>query len=114
MDKHTLQLLLERTDLADNLRSYSGRAMYGKECLGVDVPQGGLGGFVADVIDAAVEWTQDEPDGDRDMGDVAQAFRDMRTDSMGLGTIVYFPRVPFVGDDGEETADTEDADDDGE
>ena len=109
MSKHTLQLLLESTDHADNIRSYSGRAMYGKPCLGVTTSS--LGDLIADVMWAAAEWTQDEPDFDRDVAEAAEAFRSMRTDSMGHDTIVYFPSVPFLDEDAdvEEGEEGEDA-----
>lgn len=108
MSKHALQLLLENTDHADRLRSYSGRSMYGRECLGVTTHS--MGDLIADVMVAAADWTQDEPDGDRAAGDAAEAFRQMRTDSMGHDTIVYFPGVPFTDDDSSD--DEEDDEDD--
>ena len=75
---------LEENDF--EVRSYSGRAMYGETCLGVDIPYG-VGDLMATLILAV-----DEDDRD----DVAEAVETLRMDSMGLGQIVYFPRVPFV------------------
>lgn len=96
--KHPLQDLLE--EAGHECRSYSGRAMYGKECLGVDTERS-LGTLIADVMEAMVS-TVDMEDG-HTVSACADAFRQMKTDSMGLGTIVYFPGVPFVADDEEET-----------
>lgn len=104
MSKHALQLLLENTDHADRLRSYSGRGMFGKDCLSVTVSS--LGDLIADVMSAAVDHAIDEPDGDRAAGDAAEAFREMRIDSMGKSdTIVYFPDVLFIGDEEDEGED---------
>ena len=35
------------------------------------------------------------------IGEIAEAFERMATDQMGMGTIVYFPDIPYVGDEGE-------------
>lgn len=88
MNKHTLQLTLEELDYTT--RSYSGRGMYGKECLGVEL--GALkdvGELVADLIEAAA----DDPNC---TSSIASAARQMSWDNLGLGIIVYFPSVPFV------------------
>lgn len=61
---------------------YSGRGMYGRTCVGIvldrytDTNQALLGVALADTFGTDDAW------------DIARA---MRTDSMGLGTIVYFP-----------------------
>ena len=73
--------ILKATD--HDVRAYSGRGMGGNECLGVSV--GCLiGQFVADVM---VAMEAEEIDV------VADAFRKMREDSLGRGTIVYFPGI---------------------
>lgn len=100
-DKHPLQSIIENTDHADDVRSYEGRGMYGRSCLGV-VISCSLGEFFADVMSASLETHQAAD---------AESFRGMRTDSMGLGTVVYFPNVPFVGDDEDEDDNEDDADD---
>jgi len=97
-EKHPLQIVLERTDYG--VRSISGRCMDGEECLGVEIPAGGTAGLFADVLVALVEGFR--PGSRRGevlpvMSDrVAEAFRGMRTDSLGKRTIAYFPGVPFV------------------
>ena len=80
-------------------RSYSGRGMYGKECLGVSIDRGGLGNFIADVLENL--------DTDR-VEEIAEAFRHLSTDSLGLGMIAYFPGVPYNGS----SSDDEDEDSD--
>ena len=79
-------------DLGYETRSYSGRGMYGKSCLGFVVENGDLSkGWVANLI----EWAAEHPDeGFIIAGDVAG----YRTDSMGLGQIIYFPQVPYISE----------------
>ena len=36
-EKSALQQMVEETAFADGLRSYSGRGMHGKRCLGIDI-----------------------------------------------------------------------------
>lgn len=98
---HPFQQLLEEAGL--ETRSYSGRAMYGKTCLAVDLDGGTLGPFVADVIEALQTQVGGEimsTNGD----DISEAFRSMKTDSMGRGSVVYFPGVPFEDGDGDDAS----------
>ena len=85
--KSKLQAILEST--VDGVQSYSGRAMYGRSCLGVETND------VGDLFAAVLEQVE----GDDDTREIQDAFRNMRTDAMGRGTIVYFPNVEFVGDE---------------
>ena len=86
MEKHSLQEILDDNNY--NTRAYSGRGMYGRACLGVAVDNVGrlLSGIVHEVNDDNRE-------------EIAEAFRGMAMDSLGLGTIVYFPEVTYVSDD---------------
>ncbi len=93
--KSRLQEILEST--IDGVRSYSGRGMYGRSCLGVDTDD--LGDLFAAVLE--------ELEGEEDTQDVQLAFKSMCTDAMGLGTIVYFLAVPFVGDEEDDEGDHE-------
>ena len=72
-----IQGLLTDIDGAD-LRSYSGRGMYGKQCLGIDMES------MADAVRFAL-MVEDE--------DLTVALSNPCFDSMGLGIIVYFPNV---------------------
>jgi hypothetical protein len=91
METSSLQTVLEA--IAQNgdftVRSYSGRCMYGKSCLAVTF-DGNIGALFAAILY--------EVDGD--LGnmtqDLAHAFENMAQDNMGLGTVVYFPRVEYV------------------
>ncbi len=73
----TIQDLASEIDGAE-LRSYSGRGMYGKQCLGIDMDS------MADAFRFAL-MVEDE--------DLTVALSNPCFDSMGLGIIVYFPNV---------------------
>jgi hypothetical protein len=73
----TIQDLASEIDGAE-LRSYSGRGMYGKQCLGIDMDS------MTDAFRFAL-MIDDE--------DLTVALSNPCFDSMGLGIIVYFPNV---------------------
>lgn len=86
-EKTRLQEIFEEN--GENVRSYSGRGMYGKRCLGVALTEGAcLGGLFASVLGCLNE---------DDLSDICllEAFEDMQVDSLGKGSIVYFPRIDF-------------------
>lgn len=85
----TLKDLLE---LDYETRPYSGRGMYGKSCLAValDAGQSPFKVF-SDIL-----LNVDEHGGiHNDLALVHKALRDARVDDLGLGTILYFPTIPF-------------------
>lgn len=97
MKPETLKELIE--DAEFETRSYSGRGMYGKECLGVVLEAGDEIAFGAKVVLAAVERNDDleEDDEDRvDLDDLVGDIESASTDSLGRGTILYFPRIEFT------------------
>ena len=80
----TLQNLI--SDLGYDVRSYSGRGMFGKTCLGVEVDD--LLGFAYDLGEAVTEFNaSDEP--------ITIPKQRMLYDNLGRGYIVYFPRVEY-------------------
>lgn len=96
--KSRLQDILEST--VDGVRSYSGRGMYGRSCLGVETDD------VGDLFAAVLE----ELEGEEDTQDIQLAFKSMCTDSMGRATIVYFPAIPYVGNDDDDADGEHDCD----
>lgn len=88
----------EAEDIADGCNAqlhadYSGRAMYGSTCVGFVVDD--FGGSVIDLVFSAIEAFG---------GDIDRAhetFGAVRQDSMGRGTIYYFPDVT-IDDNGED------------
>jgi hypothetical protein len=67
--------------------SYSGRGMYGKRCLALDID--GDTSLIGAVVEIAAELAQAGED------DALGDLRDGVTDSLGLGTVLYFPGVPY-------------------
>lgn len=64
-------------------RAYSGRGMYGKECLAVSLDIS-TQAFYADLLEST----------DRShTKTITNAMRDGRTDSLGRGIILYFPNI---------------------
>lgn len=108
--KDIIQEIIER-DFHENfderchIREYSGRAMYGKKCLGVVVRQGQMLDLIAHMI-------RNSEDFDIELSELADAVSDIRYDNMGLDEIVYFPTTPFTDEDEDEYDDDEDDDDD--
>jgi hypothetical protein len=78
-------------------RSYSGRGMYGRNCLGID-SDSDLGLLVSAMLEYVTDSLEDDDLHDA-VRTIADAFRDMRTDSMGLGIIVYFPKIKWQHED---------------
>jgi hypothetical protein len=93
------------------VRSYSGRGMYGRNCVAVEIDDNaeawsiGFGFALAEVI-------ADEAGGDRGDYEVRGEYEgsigawvdqdehtNVRTDSMGRGLVLYWPDTSFVGPD---------------
>lgn len=70
-------------------RSYSGRGMYGESCLAF-TPDESIGEVFARVLEKAVA----NP-GLYNISQLARSLSYMKQDSLGRGTIYYFPGVPF-------------------
>lgn len=105
---HPLQRLIE--DSGFKPRSYSGRGMYGKECLGV-CPEGGLGPFVSTLMVSVLEnVAHDHGSHAEEKFEAAKALEKLTTDNMGRGVVVYFPGVPFEGDEDAYDESNEDGD----
>ena len=73
--------ILEDAGLAP--RSYSGRAMYGQQCVGATF-EGSLLGTIADITEAC-----------DDTAEASDLINSARTDNMGRGTIIYWHDVEW-------------------
>jgi hypothetical protein len=72
-------------------REYSGRGMFGKYCLGIVADDMS---FIADIINDMIGQVTNNCYGlsEEEAKDIVQLlFSEMRTDSMGLSTIYYWP-----------------------
>ena len=90
MDKSTLQQALEHVMGADHLCPYSGRGMYGRECLAIE--RDFLLADGARLMQHAITKNMD----------IDALLKDMEgacSDSLGMGVITYWPHVPFVEED---------------
>jgi hypothetical protein len=76
---HILQKLFK-----DKARSYSGRGMFGKTCLGIEVPNIDL--FYYDLI----HYLEDS-----NKQDIQSALHNMKQDHMGKNMIIYFPSIQY-------------------
>ena len=78
-------------DAGYEVRRYSGRGMYGKWCVGVEV-DGDMNGYklVCDVVRIAA--VQDEDDID----ELINVFSNTNQDSMGLGMVIYWPKMKIT------------------
>jgi hypothetical protein len=92
MEKSKMQEVLEDAEVG-TLRSYSGRGMYGKSCLGLDTDLS-LGEIFSRVLDVLR--------GEEETEEVQRAFENMEQDSLGRGKIIYFPGTPFADEEDEE------------
>lgn len=113
MEKHIVQILLEAFLEEDGpgnrdikLMSYSGRSMYGKECLAVTGFSGV--GDVAGAVFHALSLYAPSPESEDDLQDLASSFKGCRQDSLGHDKVVYFPDVKYVEGDTEEEDDADD------
>ncbi len=80
--------LIELCDNADiAYRTYSGRGMYGKQCFAVE-SDNGPSDVILEIIHAAV---QSDDFSKSELIDLLETLGDARTDSMGLGIVVYWP-----------------------
>ena len=77
-----LQKILEDNDY--ECRSYSGRGMYGKECLGVTIDSD------KNIFSIGLMVGQE-----LGHNDYIEDIDDVRYDNMGLGTIIYWPRIKY-------------------
>ena len=76
-----------------DIRSYSGRFMYGKKCLGIVANSQK---FLADIINGIAAKFDLYDDLDKsDRAELFSALLDYKTDSMGLSTIYYWPSIPY-------------------
>lgn len=109
LTQQQLELLVELNSQNElGMRTYSGRGMYGKYCLGftgedlLESLSNELFGSVTDDI----LTDENEKDGNEVLNQVDkivkerleffQLFLNSRQDSMGLGTIVYFPNIKLT------------------
>lgn len=71
------------------LTTYSGRGMYGEECVAVTGDAGAFAAFVATLAQAGADLEADDP-----INELLYAVvNEVRTDALGMDYVFYFPGV---------------------
>jgi hypothetical protein len=105
MNAARLHSLLE--DAGYEPRPYSGRCMYGDVCLAVETDAAsGSAKVVLDAVQACAENGTVE-----EVQDLVELLRNSRSDSMGRGTVIYWPNIAWADCGADEEEDH--GDDDG-
>jgi len=89
MDKSRFQEALEylSNQMDFNVRSYSGRGMYGNTCIAIDGDNFNILRLGVALNDYFSDYEEDVPE---------SVYR-YRTDNMGLGIVIYWPNMEYVG-----------------
>jgi hypothetical protein len=96
LNKKQLQLLrCIANDLGVRVISYSGRFMYGKKCLAVD------GDFSPFALGFAIGQREE-------LSEFEQVLDSTKQDQMGLGIVLYWPRIEAPSSEEDEGGDVED------
>jgi hypothetical protein len=109
MDRNSTEFTTSLQYIADtagyDTRSYSGRGMYGEECLAVTLEVGQTPfRFFADMLDQVASLVSSGMNGEETdhlldaISSLEACLRSAQTDSMGRGTVVYFPGTKYVED----------------
>lgn len=88
----TQQLIEAIENAGHQARSYSGRGMYGRECVGVTINDPFE--LYADLLEAATDGCNEE-EMQGVVNGIADLMRNTRTDSMGRSMIVYWPNMEW-------------------
>lgn len=102
-------------DLDVRFRSYSGRAMYGKQCVAITGTMQDVGSVIGtvikmaadEVIVMATDATSDEEmdkvgEESSNLDKLIDALMDFRTDSMGYDIVAYWPDIEPLQEEDEE------------
>jgi hypothetical protein len=112
--RHELQVALEAVNQRQEvlgapsfrIHSYSGRGMFGDSCLAVTIDRDGINEYelMGRVVEAAAQHGADKADNEHEFSGesvneaiepVVTALHGTRTDSMGLGIVIYWPHIGY-------------------
>lgn len=93
MNFSELQGIVE--DAGFETQSYSGRGMYGRKCLSFNLDQDDneFDAFLS-IAESIQSYVESHDDG-LELEDITSYFMGAKSDSMGLGTVVYFPEIDW-------------------
>jgi len=96
-------------------RKYSGRFMYGKQCLSIHLDREDSQARTIGLILANMSMDNKHPARfKQDVLDLSEILQDAREDSMGLGSVLYFPKVTWKDSYENPTGEEEDFDEEDE
>lgn len=126
LEFRNLRRLLKEAEVDAKLRpDYSGRAMYGEHCMAIYLSRGTtestvLATVLEELIDNALrtayiaggnEVDDDENEDKLMIAKILFMMKQARTDSMGVGSVVYFPGVTAEDNGAPDDEDDEEGDD---
>lgn len=91
MNFSDLQEIVE--DAGYETHSYSGRGMYGSKCLSFNLESGENEFDAFLTIAEAIQSYAESSDDGLELEDITPYFMGAKSDSMGLGTVIYFPEI---------------------
>lgn len=101
------------TDIADQsesieVRAYSGRGMYGRNCVAITGTNNECMSMIGEVIKMAASEMLDQDDGDtREFDLLVENLMSFSMDSMGYDVVIYWPREQWVNTEEEQEDDSE-------
>ncbi len=108
MNFSELQEIVE--DAGFETQSYSGRGMHGRKCLSFNLESGEneFDAFLS-IAESIQSYVESHDDG-LELEDITSYFMGAKSDSMGLGVVIYFPEINWEDSEDQEE-DEEDFDD---
>lgn len=94
-NEHIKILISAINNCGETPRSYSGRYMYGKDCLGVtcDNPLS----FIINLVQELVEYM--DIIGQDEFSSFLNKLNNINQDTMGMGSIIYWKDIPYTEED---------------
>lgn len=98
---NTKMIISAMREAGFNVRSYSGRGMYGDSCVAVSCDENNISDVVLDIVSESMDlldWynPESDPDSIRDsIDELISSLKGAKMDSMGLGYVVYWPNMAW-------------------
>jgi hypothetical protein len=99
-----------KNEYEESFRAYSGRGMFGKQCVGITVASNQIGSTIFNIGLKIGEYEEGDVT-DCSLEEFVQCFKNVKWDNMGLDYIIYFPDIDWdengFDDEGEYEEETE-------
>lgn len=102
MSKFLTILIAAKEDLASNgvqVRSYSGRGMYGSECIAIDGDEAECQAALSALISEQISQVSDGDTTRDDAREFVTLLMEYKTDNMGKGIVMYWPGIEYKDDE---------------